>query len=287
MGKTISFTTDEASGVAKGTKRLRGDGRQKTEIKKYNPFNVAYPERSINIYNTNYSTLNDAFPVFSPIPLYYPTVGDASIQRIGNKIYMKYIRFKGYFELLNRMVCPVRWRLCLMRVDFNTDVQVTITQNWYLGHFLFCDTTVQNSTVGVDAALSWSRHNFYKKVKDVNDKTFKRKVIASGFFPAVNNHMNYEGQFVGTMGDAPMSGTFDFNGFNASHHGGFVGYVPVDVTVKLYDNVDCNRNLRRYYLIFETDNCIGYDADLTPMTGSLAGSVVRLSLHALTYFTDS
>lgn len=289
MGKKISFTTDDATGVTKGHKRLRGDSRQKPEVKKYNPFSVGIVTRSVNFYNCNYTgnTANYEFPAFYPAPLYYPTTGEYALNRIGNKIFLKYIRFQGYFELSNRMVNPVRWRMCLIRVDFNSDVQVTVNQNWYLNHFLFVDTTVQSNTTDAGDALSWSRHNFYKKIKDVNDLTIKRKVIASGFFPAVCDHKNYEGQMVGTIGDAAMTGTFEYNGFNGSHSEGIYGYAPLDVTVKLYDNIDCNRNLRRYYVVFEADHVVGYDANLTPSIGVFSNATVHVSCHALAYFTDA
>lgn len=287
MGKKVSFTTDEATGFSKGSKRLRGDSSRKVEVKKYNPFFPSVFAQSLEIWNINGSNIDDKIGVYMPVPLQYPSAGTSATNRIGSKIYMKYLRLKGYFTLMNRMVSPIRWRLCLIRVDFNSDIQVSITQNWYLGHFLFVDSALQTQNTSVETALSWSRHNFYKKVKDVNDDTFKRKVIASGFFPAVNTHMNYDGQFAGTSGDKAMSGTFSFNGYNGSHAVDMLGYVPVDVTVKLFDGVDCIRNLRRYYLVLETDNCVGYDNDLTPRTWNLASSVLRLSLQSLVYFTDA
>lgn len=287
MGKKISFTTDEATGFSKGSKRLRGDSSRKVEVKRYNPFSIGELARSLEIWNVNGANIDGTIGVYMPVPLIYPNTGTTSLNRIGAKIFMKYLRLKGYFTLMNRMVCPIRWRLCLVRVDFNSDVQVTINQSWYLGHFLFSDTTVQTQNSSVENALSWSRHNFYKKVKDVNDDTFKRKVIASGFFPAVNTHMNYDGQFAGTSGDKAMSGAVSFKGYNGLAAVDQLGFIPVDVTVKLFDGVDCSRNLRRYYLVLETDNCIGYDDDLTPTTWHLASSVLRLSVQGLVYFTDA
>lgn len=289
MGKKIAFTTDDATGIVKGRKRLRGDSRQKPEVKKYNPFSLGNITKSITLFNCNWSNqlAGYNYPVFYPVALAYPSTGDLSNERVGNKIYLKYLRFQGYFQLYNYMVCPVRWRLCLLRVDFNSDVTVTVNQNWYLNHFLFVDTTAQTPSTSAIDCLSWSRHNFYKKVKDVNDKTYKRKVIASGFFPVVCDHKNYDGQFVGTMGNNPMSGTYESNGYNASHAEQIYGFAPLDVTVKLYDNIDCGRNLRRYYLVFETDNCIGYSTTLTPSVGNSAESTFILSCHCLAYFTDA
>lgn len=287
MGKKIAFTTDDATGVSKGVKRLRGDSRNKPEVKRYNPFNVTTLAQSFDFYNISASTIPSANPAFMPFPLLYPNTGDGPMNRIGARIYLKYLRIKGFINMMNRMVCPVRWRLCLVRVDFNVDVVVTINQNWYLNHFLFVDTTAMTTASSVQEVLSWSRHNFYKKVKDVNDQTFKRKVIASGFFPALNNHITLEGQLAGTLGNQALTATFEQSGYNSSHAQGIAGYVPLDVTVKLFDNVDCARNLRRYYLVFEADNCVGYDSDLNSEVGRLASATVHVNAQALAYFTDA
>ena len=96
---------------------------------------------------------------------------------------MRAIRFKGWITLSPTQCAQIRWRMVLCRCDIPPGFTWTMDQQRYLRQFTNSDSTIPSSTFDQAAWTTWSRHNFYKKFKNVANKDFKAKVIASGVLP--------------------------------------------------------------------------------------------------------
>nr|AIY31262.1 hypothetical protein [Dromedary stool-associated circular ssDNA virus] len=297
MPNTVSFQVGTA--YTKKRKRMPGTNNvNKAEIKQWNPrsFGEGNTYNGVNIWNvldkTLWSVVNSSS--WLPRPIYMPTQGSGSYQRIGSKIFLKYLRFKGYISVFWRNLIGVRWRLRLLRCDNYLFKEVTdgTTAQAAIIQYLDLLKNHEHPTSGSEewsvASTVWDncRHNFYKSVKDVNDRNVIRsKVIASGYIP-----VSAPAELV-TLGGAltgNAAGAITLSGYNTTYDINNTRYaMPLDVKVKCNDYVDDSVS---YYYVLETDCGIGISytsANGAYASLATAGALFQLSFFIRGYFTDS
>lgn len=291
-GSQVLFNTPSA--FTKKRKRMVGtNAKHKVEIKQWNPRQLGEPDtynavNLNNIFNLASRDANILGGSWLPFQVYMPTQGTGSYQRIGNTIFLKYLRFKGYMRVYQRNPLGIRWRLRLLRCDnfvFEeyTDANAAL-RNYkkYLG--LFFNNVVPAAHDNPSNVLDAGRHNFYKLVKKVWDNNIiKTKVIASGYIPPNNKQaVTY---ITGTAGQGPLAASAKENIFVDVN--GFYN-VPIDINVK------CNDVLKDgdvyYYYALETDVAVGcsFYSESAGYTYSLQPSMPNFELNFFIrgYFTD-
>lgn len=290
MSKVIVFSKQSGANRVKGVKRLRGDAsKMGPEVKKYNAFETGANQQAlltshdfVNVVHGNsVSTSVNYYPMY----LNWPTIGNTDHQRVGSRINLKAFRFKGWITLQPNQLTQIRWRMVLCRLDIPANVTVGFAQERYLRQYTNSDFTLPSTTFDQTTYMTWARHNFYKKFKDVSNKDFKAKVIASGVLPPTSTYkkmyMHLSGSIAGqnasliTMSADPA--------YVMNVHAANAGYLPFDVTVKINDNIDCDKDLRRYYIVLECDTGYGWNDTGTPV-GTNPG--ILINCYARTYFTD-
>lgn len=293
MSKFVSFSVTDGGVVGKARKRLRGDPNRKPEIKKCgfagtsaNPIMTCV----CNYLNNVPSAQQSNFYLYNhnPTRIAYPSQGTTSASYVGSSIFLKFFRFKGY--LLNLATNPVqiRWRLCLIRIDWSGIDTTQFGTSEYLN--LFKSTTVSQpiSMTTVAAAVTGAARNYYGKQKDVDEwASIKRVVIASGVLPPGNTYHWSTGSMAG--GSVSLETGHDLNSDGA----GYRGYTPIDVKVTLNDRVNVSKDLVRYYLVFESDCGLAYvpatgnDPRVNPALDTPTYSPIQISFQATTYYTDA
>lgn len=291
MSKVVVFSKESGVNRVKGVKRLRG-GRPNPgpEVKKYNAFESGTTEQGLLTSHDFVNNVHGNGPAQSvnyyPMYLNWPHMGSTDYQRIGARINLKAFRFKGWITLSATQLSQIRWRMVLCRVDIPSNVTFGFDQAKYLRQYTNSDFTLPSTTFNAETYSSWARHNFYKKFKDVSNKDFKAKVIASGTLPATTSYSKVYLHMTGTVSgsNAVLGTTVASPSYIIGAHGSNVGYLPFDVTVKVNDNVDCDKDLRRYYLVFECDTGYGWN-DVGTAVQSEVGMLINC--YARTYFTDA
>lgn len=284
-GQKVSFDRNAGACYSKGKKRLRGEIVRGPEIKKWNAFmGSGNSISSIDFINTLTGAGANTANSYVPQQIVYPVAGNSDSYRVGSRINLLGIRFKGWIAVASDLIMQIRWRLNLVRVDI-PDESFIFSRTTYLQQFTNSDISVPGS-FDILTYGTFSRHNFYKKFKDVNNKSFRCKTIASGVVPATNDYRRIRLTLLGSI--AGQTASLNTTTQNPSYVGTVrsepAGYIPIDVSVKLNDTVDCVSNLRRYYIVLETDVGYGWDSDGTA-TGSDAALV--LNMYARGYYTDA
>ena len=136
------------SGVVGGKKRKRiqSDGFKRTsEIKQFNMLisnSDTYTELTMGMDDgTGESNYLRAYTARN---LFWPTQGVDDHQRIGNKVNLKYIRFKGHVKVYGNLVHAVsHWRLYLIRTTGVTIANV----NYYFTNFSTIDWSAAASVL--------------------------------------------------------------------------------------------------------------------------------------------
>lgn len=292
---TVQF--DVGSAFTKKRKRMKGtNGTKKVEIKQWNPRYIGEGDtyNAINIYsvmNINYDN-PVTLSAWLPQRLHMPDRGTAPYQMIGNSIFLKYLRFKGYIRVYNRNIVGTRWRLRLLRTnnfEFTVSAgghgQQAIQQ--YLE--LHKNNMLPDNWTYPGNVLDACRHNFYKCVKNVdNSNVIQDKVIASGYIP-VSNELRQGSNAGNLSGNSAGIITLSHVERNTVMAEGYYN-IPLDVKVK------CNDFVRegdiRYYYVLETDCGIGFNftdwspsSDLAPSL-QLAHSSFEVNFFIRGYFTD-
>lgn len=301
----IVLNGNSGSVYAKKRKRVKGaDHHLRNEVKQFNPFvtqngsRVGYGSFYIsNIWDpdlTNITNANVCYGAWRPIIVHHPDYGSSNFNRIGNQYFMKYLRFKGYIWVGANIYRDISWRLVLYRSNVGA---------------LFDAATVTTSKAQADAVLEKvyknvepytsaggqgqpsigevSRHNFYKKIVNVDHKEeVSRKVIASGTIPAVWG--------------ATWTSNHQFGASSGVEHGldtAFVvgdgrRYVPIDVKVTCNDWIKVDDI--QYYLVLECDSIYGLNVT-NPTTAVIIGvqevntwsqSCLIFNLFCRAYFID-
>lgn len=252
---------ETGSAFTKKRKRMVGtNSKSKVEIKQWNPRyeNEGDTYNAVNLYNVfNTGLFEPAIAGASWIPyeIHLPQQGTSAGQRIGNTIFLKYLRFKGYMRVYRRLPLGLRWRIRLLRCDNFKFVDIPVDGNGNARHEqyvkLFHNYTLPVNYLEHTPILNACRHNFYKMVKKVWDSNIVRsKVIASGYIPP-NNLENRE-YSTGVIGDnnvivtSKVSNYVDPNGYYS---------VPFDVKVTCNDVVKYGDIW--YYYVLETDVPVG------------------------------
>lgn len=279
--------------MIRNTKRKRVNGNnpsKRSEMKQYNPFfssitsSVVYDAiRISNVYlpsNIPADSANYTFGSWYPIPIRKPGASNPSAGvsgMIGKEIFLRYLRFKGYIELLKYPQYKIHYRLRLIRshsIVFNSLVD-------YLSVFKNKETAFNS----VDTKFNSCRHNFFKMVRNVDTKiNVKITTIASGVLPS----------FPGTENAVLEVG-------NQSAYG-YVNVKPVEVfggneCLPLDVKVTCNDRWGSdvfYYLILETDyaNAFIYNDiarsnnDCVTRSDAFGQSPVLFNFFCTGYYTD-
>lgn len=296
MPNTVSFQVGTA--YTKKRKRMPGTNKvNKAEIKQWNPRSLGEGDsyNGMRFYNMLSKSLwaITGSSSWCPRYLYFPVQGTSSHQRIGAKIFLKYLRFKGYIAARFNNVVGVRWRLRLLRCDNYKFKEVTSAALAEAAIIEYLDLLKNNEhpTSGSNEwdvpATIWdmTRHNFYKSVKNVNNNNVIRsKVIASGYIPpsVPNADITLEGSLTGNA-----AGAIYLNGIQTPKiFNNYLYSMPLDVKVKCNDYID---DIIAYYIVLETDCGIGISyTELNAPYPSLAtgASLFEANFFCRGYFVD-
>lgn len=284
-GIKIVFDKQAGACYTKGKKRMRGgDIIRGPEVKKWNALlgSTATPPTSYDFVNNVIGRSSGTATNFYPQDILWPSVGTGANQRIGNRIDFKALRLKGWITLAADQLNQIRWRLVLCRLDIPAG-SVTFNANNYLSQFVNSDTNVP-TTFDQTRINTFCRHNFYKKFKNVENKDFKCKVIASGCLPPTNEYKKLFLGLTGTVGGSTSVLTSTSESHITNVHTENCGYIPIDVTVVINDTIDCAVGNRHYYLVLEADHGFGWTNQ-----GTASGSEIGLLLnfYARGYYTDA
>lgn len=290
MSRVVLFSKDSGYNSVKGVKRLRGGiGKLGPEVKKYNAFGTDAVSQAVlsshDFVNTIYGGNSSVSPNYYPLVLNWPTIGSGEFQRVGSRINLRAIRFKGWITLSSTQATQVRWRMVLFRLEVPVGADLQIDQVTYLSQYSNADIVVPSTSFDSDTYASFARHNFYKKFKNVDNKDFKAKVFASGVLPATSNCKRMTFNLTGNMGSNQMNLTTASSSTNVivkKQENNF-GYIPLDVSVKINDNVDCDKGLRRYFVCFECDCGYGYSDWMAPLQSRPS---MLVNCYARAYFTE-
>lgn len=264
----IVFSEDTGRVSAKKRKRIAGTvAKKKPEIKQCNTMtghNIDYEAYTIKPVNSISYVTTDAKTIYPwrLIPLYYPLVGTESYNRIGNNIFLKSLRLKGYVTPTWRnLVKPIHWRLKLYRFDGEypepASANAVVQMQAYLGLFNNWETPAQASATSYTAA---ARHDFFKAIKKYPKLyNYSCKTIASGIIPLANKCFTSSGVAIGSAAQQIVEKGFERTSNNDC------GCYPLDVIVKLNDRISWVRNAANtsyvqdihYFFAFEDDFGIG------------------------------
>lgn len=250
-----------ASGnVAGKRKRMPGANHvNKPEVKAYDPFhNVAEVGvfSSIDICNMTcvpIAAQNAVKGSNFPISLDHPVLGEEANERIGNRYFLKFLKFKGDIYIRRTNPWTAHWRLVLVRTS---NVPVATFLDQYYTFYQQADLTTQGDLSALDATrvMSHATHNFYKKMTEpANNKIFRRKVIASGVVPSIFEHTS-SNQYA-LSGNPGLIKTVTMTTPRITMNSAM--FLPINVTVKCNDNVDVTTD--RYWIVFENDIGVGFD----------------------------
>lgn len=265
MSKFVSFSVTDGGVVGKARKRLRGDNNRKPEVKKCDfAGQTSYPIwECVCNYKHNVPTaqqLSQFLYNHCPRQISYPGQGVGSAAYVGASIFLKFFRLKGYLYSKPNNPVQVRWRLCLIRIDWSgLDNPVFATAADYLG--LYKPTSVLNTSgmSSFDTTVSGAALNYYCKQKDVEEWTgLRRVVIASGVLPPSTQYHQITGQVTLPSNQADSYNLSSTNNIGYAENAGYRGYTPIDVKVTLNDRINVAKNNVRYYLVFESDCGIAY-----------------------------
>ena len=130
--------------------------RMTPEIKQCNFIRSSadYLAMSINPFNKN--TTQRVYRPYELIAMFYPNQGTDAGERIGNTINLKWMRFKGYITVYDRLISNCRLKFYLVRCYGRdiTDVSfVNLFNSW---------EPVNYSETNLWTLLTAMRHNYYK-----------------------------------------------------------------------------------------------------------------------------
>lgn len=294
MSKFVSFSVTDGGVVGKARKRLRGDNNRKPEVKKCDfggsnlfPFWECVCNWQHNVPSTQ--QLGQFLYNHSPRQIAYPVNGATATTYIGTSIFLKYFRLKGYLVNLGQNPVQIRWRLCLVRIDWSGLDSPSFNTNQYLSLYKPSSILATTSMTDLDSTVKGSAINYYCKQKDVEEwGGIKRVVIATGVLPPATQARGVEA--VGGNNLTLLETVY-------LDRAGYRGYTPIDVKVTLNDRINVAKGNVRYYLVFESDCGLGY-----PTVGDQAGSSdqkiqgvvdwptkspIQIRIQGTTYYTDA
>ena len=274
--------------VVNNRKRKRANGTNpnaKPEMKRWNPFHIVSTEdfQAIQIGNGYTSTSGDAPPSYGyfawhPILLRKPSQGSSAFNRIGEDYFCRFLRFKGYIEIKKYPVYQMHYRLRLVRCAGGTTLSEPLD---YLTNFKNVELDVSD----VEKTYASFRHNFFKKVRDVDSKLDTRITnICSGVLPTAPSTK--------TVTLTAGSSSSYSNAFNRGiTPWGGLQCIPIDVKVDVNDRINDDIN---YYLILEDDFPTGFinnaptgaSEDPVVLSQSWSNFPIIFNFFCTGYFTD-
>ena len=282
-GSVVVFDKNAGVNYTRNKKRLRGEIIKGPEVKKFNCLAGTSVYTSYDFCNLLHAP-SPTISAYTPVAFSWPSMGTGSAQRIGNRITFLGFRLKGWITLSATQLKMIRWRFVLVRLDMPTGT-VTFDAEAYLSQFLNSSSVVPSTSFNQELYETFTRHNFYKKFKDVDNKSFRTKVLATGCLPATNAYNRMNLTLTGTI--AGQSAVIGSNSGDPSWvmavHSGNMGYIPIDVKVKLNDTIDCASNNRRYFLVFESDCGYGWTDSGGPSKDYVG---VIANVYARGYYID-
>lgn len=276
---------DKTAGVCytKGKKRMRGgEIIRGAEVKKWNALYGNNTYDSYDFVNNLFGRHNGTGTNFYPQEIKWPVAGTQQGSRIGARIDFRALRLKGWITLAPDQVKQIRWRLCLCRIDMPPST-FDFDSHAYLTQFSNADTTVP-TTFDQTRLNSFCRHNFYKKFKNVDNDSFKWKVLASGCLPPTNQYRKLFLHLSGTVNGSTAMLQTSSDSFTSDIHTENAGYIPIDVTVAINDTVDCIGGCRRYFVVLEADCGFGWTNQGAADQSEIG---VLLNFYARGYYTDA
>lgn len=313
MPKISFISNDNGANYSRTRKRVRGDSNRKPEIKTFDPFKQVGVNAYVShrcfcgyAYNQTIDDANDDTMHWnhSPWRLNYPGQGVSNDSRIGNEIFLKYIRLKGVVQVDNYVTAGVRWRLILLKLSpgGNDDNVNTMNVYEYLNMFKtetrsppssWAAYTTPESVQNFDDTEAGALMNYYFKVKDpMKWQGWKRKVLASGYVPPSFVSTGLSGTIsVPVSGSDPRieavsltterfgDGTTDYQ-YNS----------PLDIKITLNDRINIAKSSSIYWFVFESDcacSFSGIGGIPHTTTRGYSGSPVKLNFISKAYFTDA
>lgn len=282
MGKSVVvFDTNTGVNFTRKKRKMIGNGESKPEVKQFNPAKSAADDSydAIRMYPLVGVSISDRTSVTSwkLFHLYMPSQGSTAYQRVGNSIFLKCFRLKGYITIRGRIATAVRWRLKLVKFVGNgiaSGVGAAAQTNTYLQLFRNHEAYPTDTSSSADYLHDITRHNFYKTIK-LYPKTYDwhSKVIASGVLPGVKNIFNYStNTSLGTNSQYTFGRSLNLSNMNTGLREFEKVHIPLDIMVTLNDRVTwrtvngVTAVMTNYYLALEED--LGAGIHIAPPTGT-------------------
>lgn len=237
------------------------------------------------------------WPCWVPMSLQLPVQGTGPAERIGNKINLKWIKFKGYIRSFTNLPIPVRWRLVLYRTPFQINVE-GYSNKITISNFAEMWENYEDAwTNGISVLTRWDRanHNFYKLVRKSDmwrELGIYRTVLAKGVVaPHQSRSMiNFTKTYQAGSSTGVNDGT-TYNGTGSSFEKRN-GCDYVNARVVLNDTINCVQRSQFYYIVVETDGLFAmtYNTNVTTTLDSFnllwADRTFELNFFIRGYFTD-
>lgn len=181
-------------GKVTARKRLRGkigNPSSAPELKSYNAFAaVPAPENyyaELHITGV-YAPSGSMGCVWYPIALTWPQVGALNYQRVGNKIRVKYLRFKGYVASSPYLIQQVRYRFVLYRLRKQGSYNMFWLQSLYK-NFLLPDAAADASNL--QSIMVGNYYNSFMDPDAMKAQECKRRVLFKGLLKPSADIGNY------------------------------------------------------------------------------------------------
>lgn len=292
------ISTGGDDGLVSKRKRVRGkvgDPSKHPELKKVNGFfNSELQADNGDWIIGAYWPSGTTKRLWYPMPLEWPSHGTGSAQMVGKRIRVKMLRLKGFVLSSPFLIMQVRWRIVLYRClkSFVNSTE-TYNMNWVSYNYKkWYDMT--STDTGALQLAAWQ--NYYASFFDqeaINRRELKRRILVKGVLNPnedIGNYRNALHEITGgsnTLNVLPYYSTGVYQRhFEAQDVGNAMNMksaFPIDVTVEMNDNVDCDQY--RYILQIESDTVMG-QTDQGAFATSQANANFIFYLVPQIYFTD-
>ena len=295
------YMNGSAGSFAGKRKRMPGANHViKPEVKTFDPFHNV---NEVGVFTGNDFANMTCIPQAAqaafrganfPVALAHPVQGDEANERIGNRYFLKYLKFKGYIYVTRTNPWTSHWRLVLIRTS---NVPVATFIDTYYTFYQNANLTTQAnlSAANADDVMGHARHNFYKKMTEpANNNIFRRKVICSGVVPSTFDHHSSNSLAISGSPGLTKNQIVTTPGITNNS----AMWLPINVTVKCNDNIDVTTD--KYWLVFENDVGIGFDYQMAYQivnTGiavndcrsddNIGWRVFGANFYCKAYFTDT
>lgn len=238
------------------------------------------------------------WPCWVPMSLQLPQQGTGAADRIGNKINLKWIKFKGYIRSFVNLPIPVHWRLVLYRTPFQITTTGYNNRIEILNFGELWENYEDAFSSGIDSVTRWDRshHNFYKLVRKTDywrELGIYRTVLAKGIIAPhqSRNMVNFTKTYQAGSSTGVNDGT-TYNGTGTSFDKRNVSDY-VNARVVLNDTINCVQRSEYYNIVVETDGMFGmtYNSNTSTTIDAFSNAwndrTFELNFFIRGYFTDS